>query len=52
MERGIVTDVIVVNSFSVLKLLSTKDDALLFRRDAFLCERKKKIENSIGERNV
>lgn len=37
MKRGIVADVVVINSLSVLKLLSTKDDALLFRRDAFLC---------------
>ena len=36
MKRGIVADVVVVNSLSVLKLLSTKDDALLFRGDAFL----------------
>ena len=48
MKRGIVADVVVINSLSVLKLLSTKDDALLFRRDAFLWwwvkEKRRKLE--------
>lgn len=52
MKRGIVADVVVVNSLSVLKLLSTKDDALLFRRDAFLwwwVTEKKKQTSSVRE---
>ena len=54
MKRGIVADVVVVNSLSVLKLLSTKDDALLFRRNAFLCSwvKEKKKQTRIGERDV
>ena len=42
MERGIVADIVVVNSLSVLKLLAAKDDAPLLRRDSLLCDARKK----------
>ena len=42
MERGIVADIVVVNSLSVLKLLAAKNDALLLRWDSLLCDARKK----------
>ena len=40
-EGGVVADIVVIDSLSVLKLLSAKDDALLFGWDALLCGRRK-----------
>lgn len=56
MERGIVADIVVVNSLSVLKLLAAKDDALLLRWDSLLCDARKKkskrANKSNGKRDI
>ena len=50
MEGGVVADIVVIDSLSVLKLLSAKDDALLFGWDALLCVAKEgKVQVSVSE---
>ena len=49
-EGGVVADIVVIDSLSVLKLLSAKDDALLFGWDALLCVAKEgKVQGSVSE---
>ena len=45
-EGGVVADIVVIDSLSVLKLLSAKDDALLFGWDALLCAAKERKSSS------
>ena len=45
-EGGVVADIVVVDSLSVLKLLSAKDDALLLGWDALLCVAKERKSSS------
>ena len=49
-EGGVVADIVVIDSLSVLKLLPAKDDALLFGWDALLCAAKEgKVQVSVSE---